>query len=501
MGGSSSKSLKEVVEILLTTEIKKTSTDASSVSGTTSTTGTNAADDKANDIWDQLWTLDISTAQIQTDITPAIGRRLISKQQGNTRRLFKQAIAQLSQVIETPFPIYFQQALTCSRILARLVPLMLETEHSSEFIMNLLWNVQVSKKSRRVSISNNTNDGQHPEIDNIGTTTRDNSPVRDKPVKSDSVTVIHKSSPFANVLINCILQLCFLPEFTIPNLPKEYSPEEMEGRAFNNAVMWAAGVGSFEKTVVSSPQYDLNRIDILKLLLSVSCSDVYKEFRSFDSVHSNVWLKHICSADVPYAEVLLYSLLNTVLGTLHTILYIILIFQSSLYIYIYCIGYDPIGWGLPFTSYVTRDTAKGLLQVSLDTLLVLLNYGLPPAQLLAQQRAATVSSQTLPLLEDLPGFNVFRYYLARIRKRHDFYFIFRGFLRLLSYIASTVRPSTPVAGDELELRLLFLLWRLIDENASFQEYVIAQENGPELWCVALEVLLAKRYFKQWSRTI
>ena len=42
------------------------------------------------------------------------------------RILFTQAVAQLYQVVETPYPVYFDQALNCVRLLSRLSPFLLE---------------------------------------------------------------------------------------------------------------------------------------------------------------------------------------------------------------------------------------------------------------------------------------------------------------------------------------------------------------------------------------
>ena len=50
----------------------------------------------------------------------------------NIKTLFTQAVAQLYQVVETPYPVYFDQALNCARILARILPIMMEVD--SKFV-------------------------------------------------------------------------------------------------------------------------------------------------------------------------------------------------------------------------------------------------------------------------------------------------------------------------------------------------------------------------------
>jgi hypothetical protein len=44
-------------------------------------------------------------------------RRLVRERPNNLRTLFTQAVAQLFQVVETPYPVYFDQALNCMRYL------------------------------------------------------------------------------------------------------------------------------------------------------------------------------------------------------------------------------------------------------------------------------------------------------------------------------------------------------------------------------------------------
>ncbi len=51
------------------------------------------------------------------------------------------------QVVETPYPIYFEQALTCVRILARLMPFILESSNSI-FIKDLVWSKQKILRSQ-----------------------------------------------------------------------------------------------------------------------------------------------------------------------------------------------------------------------------------------------------------------------------------------------------------------------------------------------------------------
>lgn len=45
-------------------------------------------------------------------------------------------------MVETPYPVYFEQALNCIRILSRLLTVMTECETESTFVRKLLWQRQ-----------------------------------------------------------------------------------------------------------------------------------------------------------------------------------------------------------------------------------------------------------------------------------------------------------------------------------------------------------------------
>jgi hypothetical protein len=77
--------------------------------------------------------------------------------------------------------------------------------------------------------------------------------------------------------------------------------------------MWAPGVGSREKSVVNSTQYDRNRIDILRLMISAFSDSLYQSPDHYDSCES-LWLEVGTSSEAPYAEIVFYSLMNVVLG-------------------------------------------------------------------------------------------------------------------------------------------------------------------------------------------
>lgn len=83
-----------------------------------------SADDA--EFWDELWKIPSSAEEVFELLPPASVRRLRDDRFENLATLFTQAVAQLCQIVETPYSIYFDQALNCVRVLTRVLPFVLE---------------------------------------------------------------------------------------------------------------------------------------------------------------------------------------------------------------------------------------------------------------------------------------------------------------------------------------------------------------------------------------
>ena len=262
-----------------------------------------------HDFWDNLWKTDISTEEIFELISASDVRKVINERPNNLRTLFTQAVAQLFQVVETPYPVYFDQALNCARILARILPFMLES--NSEFAKNLCWQKQLVQKEKPAV-------GTSVDGNSVTSTSSSSSSssggVDEMAASSGSGTTTgqtQEGEPLAVILVNAIFHLLFLPDFTIEDPQKDFSDEDIHTQEFKNALMWAPGVGSQEKSVVSSTEYDMNRVEILRVMIASFSEALYQNPDTYDSCAS-IWLEVATAADAPYAEVVLYSLLNTV---------------------------------------------------------------------------------------------------------------------------------------------------------------------------------------------
>ena len=171
MGGSNSKTqFTHLISRLLSTDV----------------------DPADHDFWDELWKTPLSTEDIFSLISPDAVRKLIVERPSNLQTLFTQAVAQLYQVVETPYPVYFDQALNCARLLARLVPFMLENTANEE-IRGLFWNKQVIPKSLTAE-----EDAEAGEESATAAT-------------QSTEGEYQETEPLAVILVNSLFHLLFLP--------------------------------------------------------------------------------------------------------------------------------------------------------------------------------------------------------------------------------------------------------------------------------------------------
>ena len=266
-------------------------------------------DPNDHEFWDELWKTVLTMEEIFEVISAEDIRNMLQEHPENIRTIFTQAVAQLYQVVETPFPIYFNQALNCIRILARILPVLLEVgsqgKHEKHiFVKELLWSKRLIRNipSEKTGIITEENK-EEPK------TTATN---QENPEKGEEFS---ESEPLAVILINTMYHLLFLPDFTIEDPNVDFNEDDVNTAAFKNALMWAPGVGSIEKTVTTSTQFDTNRVEILRLMIATFSDSLYQNADQYDSCAS-MWLEVATSVDAPYAEIVFYSLMNTVLGKL-----------------------------------------------------------------------------------------------------------------------------------------------------------------------------------------
>lgn len=469
-------------------------------------------DPNGHAFWDGLWKTTLTVDEI-FELAPAEEiRKIMDQEPGNLRTMFTQAVAQLYQVVETPYPVYFDQALNCAHILARILPFMVESKNPD--ILSICWGIvkkkvpktkksamkkaakaieeDVAASSERTN-SKESDGGYHPPVldstrsgesstEKDGTTAKEESAaaetemvvaVREEEQEQVEVdenmdeegggNIASSPEPAAVILINSLFHLLFLPDFTIEDPARDFREDDLNTPAFKAALMWAPGVGCNEKSVNVSTQFDKARIDVLRVMIACFSDSLYQNPESYDSCRS-LWLEVATSADVPYAEIALYSLINTVLG------------------------YDPVGWGIPYGNMLATDTAKLLMETAVHALMILLDFGHPVSHTTPPGPGPTLpkGDNILPSVdaEDTraQGFNVFRKILGTIEDPAQLHFMFRGFVRLLNNIPRSDASYVPFSASRVtvEQELLVLLWKCLEEIPKFMPYILRHCDVTEL---------------------
>ena len=212
----------------------------------------------AHDFWDELWKLDTTAEDVFELISADDVRHLRRERPENVVTLFTQAVAQLCQIVHTPVPMYFGQALNCLRVLTRLLPFLLE-DAGSEFCEQLCWGV----------------DAPSPEQE------------------GDDAADAEAAEPLARLVVHATMHLLFLPGFTVDAAAFEDEPEDA---LVPERALWAPGLGGLDARPAASLALDRNRAEVLRLLLACSCEPLYARAEGFDPWASR-WLNAATARD------------------------------------------------------------------------------------------------------------------------------------------------------------------------------------------------------------
>ncbi|KAL7531551.1 hypothetical protein ACHAXR_006750, partial [Thalassiosira sp. AJA248-18] len=205
-------------------------------------------------------------------------------------------------------------------------------------------------------------------------------------------------------------------------------------------------------------KYDKNRIEVLRLLLATCSDPLFSPADEYNPLASR-WMSVAVAADAPNAPCLFYSLLNTV------------------------ISYDPNHSivGVPYSSGLGNDTHVKLVELSAQVLCVLLDCGLSGDPIPFENRRG---EPVVELGEAYKmGFNIFRLLLARINTGKDLDTLYRGFVRLLRNMfesQSSLLPTSHASRLECHQELLILLWKTLEENPLFLDFILTRCDVCEL---------------------
>lgn len=288
-----------------------------------------------------------------------------------------------------------------------------------------------------------------------------------------------EAEPLAKQMIHAIMGLLFLPEFTISiHAYKGYGEERrsatrsgmpiVSGSLVFPSLLWNAGVSYPDANVVNSSTYDKNRKEVLKLLLTCFSGILYQTAETC-SIWKDRFLEVATAPDCPFAPTLFFSLVNIVTT------------------------YDPVGWGVPYAGSIVNDDREALVDVALEVLLVLLDFGqTSETALLATTKpqpsasgtpAASSTRNSASQVEEggqVP--NIYRNLLASIHRQEDFQLIFTGLSRLLNNYHQSMNTLLPNSIKQIKCHqeLLVLLWKMLDENKGFLQFVLKKADVNQL---------------------
>ncbi|XP_063220814.1 protein HID1 isoform X2 [Bacillus rossius redtenbacheri] len=246
------------------------------------------------------------------------------------------------------------------------------------------------------------------------------------------------SMPLAQSLINAICDLLFCPDFTVASNRKAGPDKAEDLQSIDSCeYIWEAGVG-FAHTPPRYPTYDCNRTELLKLLLTCFSETMYQPPVDLSSA-PNRWIQCFTSPDNRHALPLFTSLLNTVCA------------------------YDPVGLGMPYNHLLFSDSLEPLVDAALQILIVTLDHDTSSGGAPEGEEAATPD-------------NLFINYLSRIHRDEDFFFVLRGFTRLLNNpLIQTYLPNS-TKKVQFHQELLVFFWKMCDYNKKFLYYVLKSSD-------------------------
>jgi hypothetical protein len=201
----------------------------------------------------QFWELPESTEDVFTLFSPADIRRSRDTALENLETLVNVTCAQLFLLRHHPsFPDLEiapeQDALNCIRVLTRILPYVYEADHLHQWEDKLFWAPR-KRLTRTASLSADVLfDGSQED------------PVKPRPTTQD----YEDAKPLGEELIDTLIDLLFFSDFTLPHT----------GKTKVTYAIWQSGVGC-NTAVGTSKEYESNRSEILRLLLTMTSKSMY----------------------------------------------------------------------------------------------------------------------------------------------------------------------------------------------------------------------------------
>ena len=208
--------------------------------------------------------------------------------------------------------------------------------------------------------------------------------------------------------------------------------------------IWQKGVGC-NTSLSSSKDFENNRIEILRLLLTLSSKSLYMPAHILP-VRGIKAITYIATCpDKQLVLSLLCSQLNTALN------------------------YNPTAWRVPYDNVVYKDPRQILVSYCLQFLLVLIMYSIPEDG------------------KGPPPKNYFRHFLGRLHRPKDFEFLADGMARTLNQPLQGIVSYLPGSQKSLKWypETIMLFWETLQCNKRFRSFIIDTDRGHEFMTLIL----------------
>lgn len=255
--------------------------------------------------------------------------------------------------------------------------------------------------------------------------------------------IFHDDMPLYQQILEVILNLSFLKNFTIPPPEKAYVGNEPN-------LVWEKGI-VVDQDVYTRKEYEYHRYEVLLLLLSCLSSPI---FTSQEEIQSNVdishnWIDYIVKEDgskSPLWNTLFISLFNLVLR------------------------FDPVGWGVPYNYKFYNDIRERLMNVSIQLLCIFLNY-----KVVVNQQPPHYSQSFPDEFPELEQPQVDNRVVSLVwgLEDKDRKLIFEGMIRILENPAYTSKAVLPGSTRPVSVvdEALILIWVMMQTDRKFVRFI------------------------------
>ncbi|OCF31019.1 hypothetical protein I316_07290 [Kwoniella heveanensis BCC8398] len=255
-------------------------------------------------------------------------------------------------------------------------------------------------------------------------------------------------------LFSCTIDLLFCAGFTVPDSVRGDNLAEKI-----NYVIWEKGVGS-TVSIGSTAELDRNKTEVLRFLLILLSTTIYTPPHALTST-PNLPLQTLThSLERRLVLSLLCSFLNTSLAPSRA--------SAGL-----------ISGQLPYNHLISKaaEERRTLVRASLMTLLVALDH--------------RVEGERSMSMGEGKEENAFRYFISKLHRKEDFSFILDGIIGILQEHNAVTNNYLPGSKKPLPyiLETYILLWRMVDLNKRFRQYLLDSGKALDVVCYVLVTCL------------